>query len=105
MPDVAENDTTAATAVRRRSFWRRRVVLPLLLILGLAFVAFWIQREDIADNVIGGYFRSHHVQATYRIERIGGTRVWVLPNPSGLNAHFPLPKLAKVFRDLRDAVT
>ena len=74
MADEAENDTTAKQAVRRRSFWRRWVVLPLLLILGLAFLAFWIQRKDIADNVIGGYLRSHHVQATYRIEQIGGTR-------------------------------
>jgi hypothetical protein len=74
MPDVAENDTTAATAVRRRSFWRRRVLYPLLLILALAFVAFWLQREEIADNVIGNYLRSRHVQATYHIEHIGGTR-------------------------------
>lgn len=73
MADEAENDTTANTAVRRRSFWRR-VLLPLLLVLGLAFVAFWIQRKDIAGNVIGNYLRSHHVQATYRIEHVGGTR-------------------------------
>lgn len=34
-------------------------------------------------------------------ERIGRTHLWVLPNPSGLNAHFQLPDLAKVFRELR----
>ena len=28
---------------------------------------------------------------------IGTTRVWVLPNPSGLNAHYTLPKLAEAF--------
>ena len=32
---------------------------------------------------------------------IGETRIWVLPNPSGLNAHFSPPKLAKVFREFR----
>jgi TDG/mug DNA glycosylase family protein len=32
---------------------------------------------------------------------IGTTRVWVLPNPSGLNAHYTLPKLAEAFRELR----
>ncbi len=74
MADEAENDTTAQAAVRRRSFWRWRVVYPLLLILGLAFLAFWLQREDIADNVIGNYLRSRHVRATYHIEHIGGTR-------------------------------
>lgn len=31
---------------------------------------------------------------------IGSTRVWILPNPSGLNAHYTLPKLAAVFAEL-----
>lgn len=35
---------------------------------------------------------------------IGSARVWVLPNPSGLNAHFQLDDLAKLFLDLRRAV-
>lgn len=34
---------------------------------------------------------------------IGSTRVWLLPNPSGLNAHYQLPKLATEFRKLRRA--
>ena len=37
-------------------------------------------------------------------EPLGGTRVWVLPNPSGLNAHYTLPRLAEAFRELREAV-
>jgi TDG/mug DNA glycosylase family protein len=32
---------------------------------------------------------------------IGGTRVWVLPNPSGLNAHWQPPALAAEFARLR----
>lgn len=32
---------------------------------------------------------------------IGETRVWVLPNPSGLNAHYVGPKLVDAFRELR----
>jgi TDG/mug DNA glycosylase family protein len=35
---------------------------------------------------------------------IGGARAWVLPNPSGLNAHYQLPALAAAFADLRRAV-
>jgi double-stranded uracil-DNA glycosylase len=31
----------------------------------------------------------------------GSTRLWVLPNPSGLNASWPMPRLAEAFRDLR----
>lgn len=34
-------------------------------------------------------------------ERIGETLVWVLPNPSGLNAHYPPARLAELFRELR----
>ena len=32
---------------------------------------------------------------------IGATLVWVLPNPSGLNALWTTPKLIEAFRDLR----
>jgi TDG/mug DNA glycosylase family protein len=34
-------------------------------------------------------------------ERIAGARVWVLPNPSGLNANYQLPDLERLFRALR----
>ncbi|WP_089304537.1 G/U mismatch-specific DNA glycosylase [Geodermatophilus pulveris] len=35
-------------------------------------------------------------------ERVGGARTWVVPNPSGLNAHYQLPDLARVYRRLRE---
>lgn len=35
-------------------------------------------------------------------ERIGDSEVWVLPNPSGLNAHYQLPELAAAYAQLRD---
>ena len=34
---------------------------------------------------------------------LGSTGIWVLPNPSGLNAHFQLPELAEKFGELRRA--
>lgn len=33
--------------------------------------------------------------------RIGGTRIWVLPNPSGLNAHWTLRTMADAYEELR----
>ena len=36
-------------------------------------------------------------------EAIGGSQVWVLPNPSGLNAHYQLVDLGRLFGNLRDA--
>lgn len=35
-------------------------------------------------------------------ETIGDTIVWVLPNPSGLNAHYQAGALARLFRELKD---
>jgi TDG/mug DNA glycosylase family protein len=32
---------------------------------------------------------------------IGGAAAWLLPNPSGLNAHYQLPDLAEAFASLR----
>jgi TDG/mug DNA glycosylase family protein len=37
--------------------------------------------------------------------RIGPTRVWILPNPSGLNAHYTVDKLAVAFAELRTEVS
>jgi len=37
-------------------------------------------------------------------ELIGHTIVWVLPNPSGLNANYQPPQLAQLFRDLKEFV-
>ena len=37
-------------------------------------------------------------------ETIGETVVWVLPNPSGLNAHYQAKALAEMFSELKSAV-
>jgi TDG/mug DNA glycosylase family protein len=34
-------------------------------------------------------------------ETIGETRIWILPNPSGLNANYQAEDLAALFRELR----
>ena len=36
-------------------------------------------------------------------ERIGTAGLWVLPNPSGLNANHQLPQLTRMFEELRQA--
>jgi double-stranded uracil-DNA glycosylase len=40
-----------------------------------------------------------------RPERIAGSRAWLLPNPSGLNAHYQVPDLIRVFGALREAAS
>ena len=54
-----------------------------------------------------GAYRSafHHPRARIgpQEEAIGGTRVWALPNPSGLNANYSLAALTELLRELRIA--
>ena len=38
-------------------------------------------------------------------EMLGSTIIWVLPNPSGLNANYQAADLARLFRELKDAVS
>ena len=38
-------------------------------------------------------------------QTIDNTRLWLLPNPSGLNAHYQLSDLASLFAMLKDAVS
>ena len=37
-------------------------------------------------------------------EPLGAARLWILPNPSGLNASWPAPRIAEAFRELKEAV-
>jgi TDG/mug DNA glycosylase family protein len=39
-----------------------------------------------------------------QMETLGDTGVWVLPNPSGLNAHYTVDTLAAAYAELREAV-
>jgi TDG/mug DNA glycosylase family protein len=55
---------------------------------------------------VGAYCHAFaHKQASIgpQPERFEGAEVWLLPNPSGLNANYQLPKLVKLFRALRNA--
>ncbi|WDT90798.1 G/U mismatch-specific DNA glycosylase [Streptomyces sp. SCSIO-PteL053] len=40
-----------------------------------------------------------------QVRTIGGARVWALPNPSGLNAHWTVQAMAEEYARLRQAVT
>jgi double-stranded uracil-DNA glycosylase len=48
-------------------------------------------------------FARPHAVVGPQPEALGGTSVWVLPNPSGLNAHWSAAALAGAFGELRTA--
>ncbi len=55
---------------------------------------------------VGAYrtaFQRPKAQIGLQEEKIGDSMVWLLPNPSGLNAHYQLDDFVEVFRELRQA--
>ncbi|HZI88030.1 MAG TPA: G/U mismatch-specific DNA glycosylase [Pyrinomonadaceae bacterium] len=56
---------------------------------------------------VGAYrsgFGEAKAQVGPQAQTIGETKIWVLPNPSGLNAHYQADELARLFRELKMAV-
>ena len=56
---------------------------------------------------VGAYrtaFNQPKASVGHQPEMIGATIVWVLPNPSGLNAHYQASELARLFRELKEFV-
>ncbi len=49
-------------------------------------------------------FGVRQVRIGLQPDAIGAARIWVLPNPSGLNAHYQLEDFARLFRRLRAAL-
>lgn len=63
--------------------------------------------ETVAVLGIGAYrtgFGRPGAKVGRQKERIGASQLWVLPNPSGLNAHYQIKDLAGLFAELRRAV-
>lgn len=50
-------------------------------------------------------FDRPHATIGRQDEAVAGARLWVLPNPSGLNAHYTLDSLAEEFARLRRAAS
>jgi TDG/mug DNA glycosylase family protein len=66
-----------------------RVEVPFVAVLG---VTAYRAAFDVPGAAVGP-----------QSARLGGALVWVLPNPSGLNASWQLPRLVAAFRELREA--
>ena len=71
---------------------------------GLAAKAAAVHPRVVAVLGVGAYrtaFDRPRAAVGPQPEPIGGSAAWLLPNPSGLNAHYQLPDLARAFADLR----
>jgi TDG/mug DNA glycosylase family protein len=81
------------------------------LVAGLALLEQKVRRHGpqwVAVLGIGAYrtaFRHPRASLGRQPERLAGAGVWVLPNPSGLNAHHQPGRLATAFDELRRAAS
>jgi TDG/mug DNA glycosylase family protein len=68
----------------------RRYQPAFLAVLGLgAYRTAWAQPKAVIGR---------------QDQKLGDTVIWVLPNPSGLNAHYQPVDLARLFRELKESV-
>lgn len=91
-PTARAAELTRSEYVRGGEDLRRRVEVLRPRWLALLGVTGYRAAFGVGDAAVGPQAAS-----------IGGTRVWVLPNPSGLNAHYPPAALAAEFARLRVA--
>ena len=69
-----------------------------------------VRRLDVQNVAILGvsaynlaYGKKQTLIGVQAEHQIGEATVWVLPNPSGLNAHYQLPELVNLYRQLLEA--
>ncbi len=63
--------------------------------------------QNLAVLGIGAYrtaFQQPKAQLGLQTEKIAGANVWLLPNPSGLNAHYQLKDLTELFSEVRQNI-
>jgi double-stranded uracil-DNA glycosylase len=93
--NIVERATATAAEIAREEFIRggkklerkvRRYAPKYIALVGIsAYRAAFDQRKAVIGR---------------QKSKIGESRVWVLPNPSGLNAHYQLKELEKLFNEL-----
>ncbi|MBA4121983.1 MAG: G/U mismatch-specific DNA glycosylase [Acidobacteria bacterium] len=62
--------------------------------------------QNLAVLGIGAYrtaFQQPKAKLGLQNEKIGSANIWLLPNPSGLNAHYQINDLAKLFGEVRQS--
>ena len=86
--ELSAEELKAGAAALRRKVLRRKPLWLVPLGLGAYRIGFGDAKATVGPQDV----------------TIGDTRVWLLPNPSGLNAHYQLDDLAAEFARLRAAL-
>jgi TDG/mug DNA glycosylase family protein len=85
--DLSSAEYAPAARLLKRKLTRYRP--KFLAVLGVAAYRLAFSQRDISLGL--------------QPNPIGPTQIWILPNPSGLNAHYQLKDLAKIYAKLRRA--
>jgi TDG/mug DNA glycosylase family protein len=91
-PTTSATDLTRADYIAARPVFERKIAKyrpRYLAFLGKPAAAVFLNQRDVAWGL----------QPT----TLGGSAVWVLPNPSGLNCAFTIGRLTDAYRELFDA--
>ncbi len=97
------------TNVVRRATVGENDLSPAELAAGGRRLALRVRRyrpRCLAVLGVGAYraaFGRPKAQPGQQAEALGDTALWVLPNPSGLNAHYQPERLAEMLREVREA--
>jgi TDG/mug DNA glycosylase family protein len=81
---------------------------PAELVEGARILGAKVRRDRprvLAIVGIGAYrtgFRRPKAKMGLQEETVGEARIWILPNPSGLNANYQAEELAALYRELRE---
>ena len=74
---------------------------------GLVATARRFRPRTVAILGVSAYrkaFGRAHATIGLQVERLADSPLWILPNPSGLNANYQLPQLIDEFRRLRESL-
>jgi double-stranded uracil-DNA glycosylase len=93
LPTVSARDLSRADYIAARPAFERKIANykpRYLAFLGKPACSVFLNQRDLSWGL--------------QPIKLGGSAVWVLPNPSGLNRAFPIAKLADAYRELFEAV-
>ena len=96
---IVPRTTATAAELTNEEYRRGRKVLEKKI---RKYKPRWLAMVGIGAYRIG--FDKPRASVGLQPEMIEGAGLWVLPNPSGLNANHQLPQLAEMFRELKRAV-
>jgi double-stranded uracil-DNA glycosylase len=97
--NVVDRATVAADVLTRQEYEEGAKILQAKVKM---FKPKWLAILGVGAYRAG--FNRKDAKLGSQEEMIGETKIWVLPNPSGLNAHHTPESLGKLFMQLHDAV-